>query len=108
MAVPWRDDARREDAGTISGVVGTATRRAGALERENGHAGIVVVDDLAVRSLLHQRRQGGPQPAREFLDDLPLCRRRQRSLQVRAAVFTDILAFCARVLATQCGKERRA
>ena len=31
MAVPWRDDARREDAGTISGVVGTATRRAGAV-----------------------------------------------------------------------------
>ena len=31
MAVPWRDDARREDAGTISGVVGTATRRASAV-----------------------------------------------------------------------------
>lgn len=84
--LPRGDNARGEQSRALAGVrrlfFHSRNARTRPRQRQNLHAGVIVIKDLALRGLTDQFVENRPDHLRHFLDDLPLRRGGQRNPQV--------------------------
>src|SRR5208282_247292 len=81
--------------------------RARPRQRQNLHAGVIVIKDLALRGLAEQFVESGPHRGGDFLDDLPLGRGRQGNPQTRLQSFQPVKGYPATVLQQRDHRRRR-
>ena len=76
-------------------------------QRQDLHAGVIVIKDLALRCLADQFVESGPDHFGHFLDDLPLGRGRQGNPQTRLQSFQPVKRHPATVLQQRDHRRRR-